>query len=141
MIDGVIESSAERVVAYKQVTNAEEYLLDHFPGFPVLPGVFMIETLVQASRVLAREAGVGGLGGVGVRLVLGSVRGVKYGSFVRPGQSLVVEAKLHKLLGDGSVEIKGEGRVRDSGEIGEGDAGSAVALSGRITLRPVRVGG
>ena len=52
LIDSVIQVEPGRIVALKNVSMAEEYLGDHFPGFPVLPGVFMLETLVQAGRAL-----------------------------------------------------------------------------------------
>ncbi len=96
MVDRVLEVSADRIVTLKQVSRAEEYLQDHFPEFPVLPGVFMIESLVQAGRRLVEH------NGGAPRLVLGSVRAVKYGSFVRPGESLRIsplrgaEARPHR---------------------------------------------
>ena len=52
LIDAVKELTTERIVAAKHVTIAEEYLADHFPGFPVLPGVMILETMVQAARLL-----------------------------------------------------------------------------------------
>jgi 3-hydroxyacyl-[acyl-carrier-protein] dehydratase len=52
LIDRVIEQSDTHIKAVKCVSTAEEYLADHFPGFPVLPGVLMLETLVQAARLL-----------------------------------------------------------------------------------------
>ena len=53
LIDNVLEQSQDRIRAVKQVSAAEEYLADHFPGFPILPGVMMIEVLVQAARAVA----------------------------------------------------------------------------------------
>src|SRR4051812_18814442 len=55
LIDRVLERGPGRLVAMKNVTSAEEYLGDHFPGFPVLPGVMMLEALVQAGRLLAEN--------------------------------------------------------------------------------------
>lgn len=134
LVDKVIEQAAERIVTIKQVTAAEEYLQDHFPGFPVLPGVFMIESLVQAGRrMLEGRAELRS-----TRLVLGGVRALKYGSFVRPGQTLRVEVTLAKTLEDGSFELKGEGVVIGAGVAAEGEPPTAV--SGKFTLRPVRLG-
>lgn len=130
LIDAIIEQSDDRVVAIKQVSAAEEYLQDHFPSFPVLPGVLMVECLVQAARrMLAERAG-------NTRLVLGGVRALKYGSFVRPGESLRVTVALSKANDDGTFDVKGEGVVIRPGATGE----SPTAVSGRLMLRPVRAG-
>lgn len=129
LIDAILEQTGDRVVALKQVSAAEEYLQDHFPSFPVLPGVMMIECLVQAARrMLADRAG-------DTRLVLGGVRALKYGSFVRPGESLRVTVQLHKANDDGTFDVKGEGVVLRPGAA-PGQEVSAV--SGRLTLRAVR---
>ena len=71
LIDQVLERTPTSIVAIKNVTAAEEYLGDHFPGFPVLPGVFMLEALTQAARELLKPHG---------RLVLGQVKALRYGS-------------------------------------------------------------
>ena len=52
LIDRVLQREPDRLVAVKNVTSAEEYLADHFPDFAVLPGVMMLEALVQAARLL-----------------------------------------------------------------------------------------
>jgi 3-hydroxyacyl-[acyl-carrier-protein] dehydratase len=129
LVDNVLEASPTRIVTLKHVSSAEEYLQDHFPTFPVLPGVLMLECLVQAARRMAREQL-----GVRERLVLGQVRALKYGTFVPPGATLRSEVEVVKRLDDGTIECKGQG-VRI--EHGQPDT---VAVSGRLSLRPVRVG-
>lgn len=132
LVDAVVERSETRIVTVKQVSSAEEYLQDHFPGFPVLPGVMMIESIVQAARLLLEPRVPG------VRLVLGSVRALKYGRFVRPGDSLRVEVTLHKENPDGSFEVKAEGIAVRTWQSGGGESGPA-AVAGRLVLRPVRM--
>ncbi|HVZ93787.1 MAG TPA: hypothetical protein VG797_04690 [Phycisphaerales bacterium] len=128
LVDAVIELSPERIVTVKNVSAAEEYLQDHFPTFPVLPGVLMIESMVQAARrlLIARDPALG-------RHVLGGVRALKYGSFVRPGQALRVTVTLDDDSEAPAFHFKGSGEVVTTGV----SAGAPVnAVAGRFTLRP-----
>lgn len=131
-VDAVLESSGDRIVTVKNVSASEEYLQDHFPSFPVLPGVFMIEAMTQAARRLLsmRDPAL-------ARHVLGSVRALKYGTFVRPGDSMRVEVLLLKSAEGGQFEFKGSASVVRAG-IALG-AETPACVSGRFTLRPVRV--
>ena len=127
LIDAIVERTPDRVRAVKNVTLAEEYLQDHFPTFHVLPGVFMLEALVQAARALLEARGH-------PRMVLGSAKAMRYGSFVRPGETLEVDVQLEKALPDGAFQFKGTGTVRRASG-GEPET----AVSGRFTLRPLRI--
>jgi 3-hydroxyacyl-[acyl-carrier-protein] dehydratase len=140
LVDAVLSQDETSITTLKQVSLSEEYLQDHFPGFPVLPGVFMLEAMVQAGRrvLQARDAAAGGH----KRYVLGAVRAVKYGAFVRPGYSLRVTVTLSKVdEGSGAVEFKGQavllapggGAVRDANNEEE------VAFGGRFTLRELKL--
>ncbi len=130
LLDRVIESSPTRIVTIKMVTNAEEYLQDHFPSFPVLPGVMMLESLVQAARRLLEDHH-----GASEPMVLGQVRALKYGAFVRPGATLRVEVELHKANEDGTFDFKGQALMMEPGSVGE----APVAVSGRFVMRRVHV--
>ena len=127
LIDTVLEQSPDRIVAIKQVSLAEEYLADHFPTFPVLPGVLMVEAMVQAARHMLADRG-------DPRLVLGEVRGLKFGSFVRPGEALLVEVTLKSDTGDGEYVCRGTGRVLRH----DTERSDETAVSGRFTMRPIR---
>jgi 3-hydroxyacyl-[acyl-carrier-protein] dehydratase len=137
LVDSVLERDADRIVTIKQVSAAEEYLQDHFPDFPVLPGVLMLEAMVQAGRLLVEgRAEVA----PGPPLVLGGVRAVKYGRFVQPGHTLRIEVTFIKALEDGSFDLRGEGTVIEPcGRIPEAGNGGAAAVSGRFSLRPARI--
>lgn len=134
-VDAVLSRSDKQIVTVKQVSRAEEYLQDHFASFPVLPGVFMIESMVHAARRLLDEHAAAQVSGPR-RYVLGGVRAVKYGRFVKPGEALVVTVDLLKQSEEG-FEFKGQGLVRDSSGKMLDDA---TAVSGRFVMRPIRAG-
>ena len=117
LIDQVCEHGPDRLIAVKNVTASEEYLADHFPGFPVLPGVLMLESLVQAGRLLlANRPGP---------LILVVVKNLRYGNMVRPGQTLEIEVTLRRERDD-QFDLEGAGRI--DGQI---------AVQGRFTLAPL----
>ena len=56
LVDAVVEhESGSRIVAVKNVTVSEEYFQGHFPGVPLMPGVMMIESMVQVATLLLLE--------------------------------------------------------------------------------------
>jgi 3-hydroxyacyl-[acyl-carrier-protein] dehydratase len=79
-----------RITAVKSLTMAEEYLADHFPNFPVMPGVLMLEAMTQASAWLIRLSE----DFAHSMVVLKRAKNVKYGQFVEPGQTLTVTAEV-----------------------------------------------
>jgi len=96
----------KRIVAAKSLSLAEEYLQDHFPNFPVMPGVLMLEALTQASAWLIRvtEDFANSI------VVLKEARNVKYARFVQPGQTLVITSEIVKQEGN-LVTFRAEGSV------------------------------
>ena len=102
----------------KALSLAEEYLQDHFPSKPVMPGVFMIETMVQAGAWLVRVSEDFAHSIV----ILREARGVKYGQFVRPGDRITVSVEMSSMK-DGRADIKGRGVVDGK-----------VVVSGRLEL-------
>ena len=126
-LDEVIEVSSERCVAIKRVVSGEPALADHFPTFPILPGVLMLETMAQAARRVVAQDDAGG-----DRFVISGVRALKYGAMVKPGMELRVTVELQRTHEDGSREFKGVGKAIAPGAIPE-DAPTAV--SGKFTLR------
>jgi 3-hydroxyacyl-[acyl-carrier-protein] dehydratase len=118
LIDKIESLSDEKIVAVKYVSLAEEYLADHFPTFPVLPGVMMLEALTQAASWLLhrREKFARSIA------VLKEARNVKYGNFVAPGNFLRVEVEYAKPTDTGAT-FKASGTV-----------GAAQAVSARIEL-------
>ena len=79
-----LKGQGPRLVAIKNLSLAEEYLGDHFPGFPVMPGVLMLEALAQAGAWLIRELE----DFAHSVILLKQAKTIKYGSFVEPGRQL-----------------------------------------------------
>ena len=97
MIDRVIEFIGEsELVAIKNVTINEPYFQGHYPGEPVMPGVLQIEAMAQASGVLLLRQG----SSENKTPFLMSVDKVKFRRPVRPGDQLVINAKLTKTRGN-----------------------------------------
>ena len=109
LVDRIEHLSDERIVAVKYVSLAEEYLADHFPTFPVLPGVMMLEALTQAAAWLMHRRTDFACS----MAVLKEARNVKYGRFVAPGGALRVEVELNKLTDSGAA-FKASGTVDDA---------------------------
>ena len=106
LVDRIEHLSHDRIVAVKYVSLAEEYLADHFPTFPVLPGVMMLEALTQAAGWLLHHR----TDFARSMAVLKEARNVKYGRFVAPGGSLRLEVDLSKATDTGAT-FKASGTV------------------------------
>ncbi len=52
LVDRIVELEAERVVGIKNVTLNEPFFTGHFPDFPVMPGVLIVEAMAQTAGVL-----------------------------------------------------------------------------------------
>ena len=108
LVDRILDFEANKKIRIvKNLTLAEEYLADHFPSFPVMPGVLMLETLVEAGAWLLRLSDDFAHSVV----VLREARNVKYGTFMQPGKSLVVTVDVAEITSDRS-DVQGQGRVR-----------------------------
>lgn len=102
-----------RIVASKRLDPETDYLKDHFPRFPVMPGVLMLEAMFQASGWLVRytdhfEHSV---------VVLKEARNVKYFDFVAPGHELVVTAEIAKQEGQVTT-LKTQGTINGNIAVG-----------------------
>jgi 3-hydroxyacyl-[acyl-carrier-protein] dehydratase len=107
LIDRIVEvCPGKSLRAIKNLTLGEEYLADHFPSFPVMPGVLMLQTLVEAGAWLLRLTDDFAHSVV----VLREVRNIKYGTFMEPGKQLSVGVELIER-GDGRATFKGKGET------------------------------
>ncbi len=96
MIDRVVEFIGEgELVAIKNVTINEPYFQGHFPANPVMPGVLQLEAMAQASGILMLRRG----SAEGKATLFMSADKVKFRKPVRPGDQLIITARLLKARG------------------------------------------
>lgn len=102
LIDRITQLEAgHHIEAVKRLHAAEGYLEDHFPKFPIMPGVLMLETMYQAGYWLVRKTE----DFAHSMVTLKEARNVKFSGFVKPGQDLVVHADIKKQDGSCSTLI------------------------------------
>ena len=92
LVDAILElDPAKRIVGIKNVTVNEPFFAGHFPDYPVMPGVLIIEAMAQVAGVLV-------LSGIPDRkdklVLLAGVDGAKFRKPVRPGDQLRMEMKV-----------------------------------------------
>jgi 3-hydroxyacyl-[acyl-carrier-protein] dehydratase len=108
----------QRIVTIKALSLAEEYLADHFPRFPVMPGVLMLEAMTEAGAWLVRVTDEFSQS----MITLQRVQNLRFRSFVSPGERLTVSARFSQRTVDES-ELIVEGKIDDR-----------AAASGRLKL-------
>jgi len=92
LIDKVVSlEPGKKIKTVKNVSLAEEYLADHFPTFPVMPGVLLLEGLIESASWLVRETE----NFAHSMILLEYAKNVKYKSFLAPGAQIeyTIEAK------------------------------------------------
>ena len=107
LIDKIVSlESGSQIKTVKNVSLAEEYLADHFPTFPVLPGVLLLEGLIESASWLVRETE----NFAHSMILLEQARNVKYKSFLAPGgqieytvQAKTIEENISSFTGFGSA--------------------------------------
>ena len=108
--------------AIKNVTVNEPFFQGHFPGYPVMPGVLVIEALAQLSAVLAHDHGLA--------LDLSGISGARFKRQVSPGDQLLLETRMGPVV-DGAGSFAVQAAV--DGEL-------AAEASLLVTLAPVAPG-
>jgi len=106
-VDEIVEAGKEKIVARHVFTENEFFFKGHFPEYPVVPGVILVETMAQSGGAGLRKIGVIGDGKL---FFLATVDKVKFRRQVRPGdevrleiENLRISAKMIKQSGKAYV--------------------------------------
>jgi len=120
LIDKVLSlTPGSAIVTAKSLSLAEEYLADHFPAFPVLPGVLLLEGLVESATWLVRRS----TDFAHSMVLLKQAGNVKYKSFLAPGSRIEYTVAAKALEADASSFS------------GYGEANGERIVEARFTLR------
>lgn len=117
LVDRVLKVvPGESIQAIKNVTINEPFFMGHFPEFPVMPGVLILEAMAQVMGILAfktREAQ--GMGKEdGKIFYFAGIDSARFKKPVTPGDQLLIEVKLIKIKND---VIKAEATVLVQGDL------------------------
>jgi 3-hydroxyacyl-[acyl-carrier-protein] dehydratase len=117
LVDRIEEVTAgEGAVGYKNVTANEEFFAGHFPDYPVMPGVLIVEALAQVGAValLSQEENEGKLA------LFAGIDKVRFKKQVRPGDVLRLEVRITKMrgpVGFGEAHATVDGETACTGEL------------------------
>ncbi len=110
MVDCILKLEQNRIEAVKNVTINEPYFQGHFPGHPIMPGVFQLEAMAQVAGLLMLKTGES----EPHLAYFMAADSVKWRKPVLPGDVLIIEAEIMKVRGK---IVKAKGTCKVGGEI------------------------
>jgi 3-hydroxyacyl-[acyl-carrier-protein] dehydratase len=116
LVDAIHElDPGKRIIASKRIPGDEELFKDHFPGFPVVPGVLLTEMMAQAAgKCLDAESSSRG------RAMLGQIKSASFRSWVRPDEQSIIYADIVQnsvKYATAQCRVEVEGRMVCSAEL------------------------
>src|SRR5713226_3766241 len=93
LVDAILELEEDRIVGIKNVTINEPFFAGHFPDFPVMPGVLIVEAIAQVAGVLVLKRNPHRKNNL---VLLPSVEEAKFRRPLLPGHQLRIEMKVTK---------------------------------------------
>ncbi|MEN2998662.1 MAG: 3-hydroxyacyl-ACP dehydratase FabZ [Brevinematia bacterium] len=96
LVDKIEKMGTTKAIGYKNVTINEWFFQGHFPGYPIMPGVLIIEGLAQCAGVLALKA-IGYSSDNPPLIFFATIDNVKFRNPVFPGDKLVYEVEITKI--------------------------------------------
>ena len=107
LVDRILAVEPLREVrAVKNLSFREDYLRDHFPGFPLMPGALQLEAMIQSAQWLLRASH----DFPAADFVTSVVSNTRYAKYVVPGDQLLLTVSLVKQV-DGAWRFRGQGEV------------------------------
>lgn len=98
LLDRVVELKlGERLRAIKNVTVSEPFFQGHFPNYPIMPGVLILEAMAQASAVLGFRSTGTSAADDNVYLFVG-IDKARFRQAVQPGDRLLIEVELKRAM-------------------------------------------
>lgn len=98
LLDRVVELKlGERLTAIKNVTVSEPFFQGHFPNYPIMPGVLILEAMAQASAVLGFRSTGTSAADDNVYLFVG-IDKARFRQAVQPGDQLLIEVELKRAV-------------------------------------------
>lgn len=132
LIDRILDITDETIVGVKNVTANEPFFTGHFPNFPVMPGVLIIESMAQVAGVLVAKMAPHTRGKI---MFLASIEDAKFRRPVVPGDQLRIEMKMMRLK---TTVAKMQGVATVDGQV-VAEAGLMCKLTERASGSPTSV--
>jgi 3-hydroxyacyl-[acyl-carrier-protein] dehydratase len=108
-VDEIVEASKEKIIAKRKFTESEFFFKGHFPEYPVVPGVILVETMAQSGGAGLRKIG---LLGADALFFFASVDKVKFRRQVRPGEEVRSEI-VNLRVSPNMIKQQGKAYVGD----------------------------